>query len=257
MKKDTLLNILTKPPYSLDRKEAYGLIMCGKIRKKGETVRDANRKIPVDSEIEILQEDWVSRGAYKLLGAIAQMGLEPQGLVFVDAGASTGGFTQVLLKYGAEYVYAVDVGYNQLDYSLRTHPKVGVFEKTNILDFKPDKATPDIAVADLSFRSIEGAGDYLLQLVSHHRLIALIKPQFELKNPGSDFNGIVKDKALVRQVLSDFFSYIEKKNYYIASAIKAPISGRYGNQEFLVDIRLGQPTPFLNREEFLSKLLEI
>lgn len=256
MKKDRILNILTNPPYNIGKKEAYSLILCGKVKKADETIKDPARTLPINTKLTIAQSAWVSRGAYKLLGAIEAFKLNPQNLVFVDAGASTGGFTQVLLEKGASYVYAVDVGYNQLDYSLRINPRVGVFEKTNILDFKPNKEEADIAVADLSFRSIEGALDHLLKIVNHHRVIALIKPQFELKNPDKDFDGVLNDENLTREILEDFYAYIKERNYHIANASPAAITGRYGNQEFFVDIYLDKPEKSLDKDEFLNRLFK-
>lgn len=188
-----------------------------------------------DSKVEIRGEvcPFVSRGGYKLLGAIKAFNLDFKDKIIVDIGSSTGGFTDCSLQNGAKLVYAIDVGTNQLDEKLRNDPRVISMEKTNILDVVSFDYDIDYFVMDVSFVSIE----YLLPGINNlitdkNSLICLIKPQFEL---GKSYikNGIVKDRNLHIKVLKQVSDELEKYNLGIKKLIPSPILGGSGNKEFL------------------------
>ena len=137
--------------------ELFAYVLCGNVYCDGEKIRETSRKIDSRSELEIRTKKYVSRGGYKLEGALDEWGIDCRKKIFVDAGSSTGGFTDCLLQRGASLVYAVDVGYNQLDYSLRNDSRVVVRERCNIMELDDLEPAPHMGVADLSFRSIAGA----------------------------------------------------------------------------------------------------
>lgn len=182
---------------------------------------------------------YVSRGGLKLEGAINSFRLDFNDKVILDIGASTGGFTDCSLKHGARLVYAVDVGTNQLDESLRNNPKVISYEQTNIKNIKKLDNEIDYLVMDVSFVSIE----HLLPSIDHlitdnNALITLIKPQFELGHMNMK-NGIVKDKKLHMKVLNNVFEELKLYNLGIYKLIESPILGGSGNKEFLALIKRG------------------
>jgi len=233
MKKKALLELLVElyPHYS--RKNLFTEIMCGKVKIHGETIRDPKRKVSVDCTPEIGIKRYVSRGGYKLEQVLKQWNIDIEGKGFLDAGCSTGGFTDCLLQGGASFVHAVDVGYNQLDYSLRVHDKVYVHERTNIMHIESLSPIPVGAVADLSFRSITDAAAKLLTLVSGKYLIALVKPQFEIRNPDENFDGIVRNRNEIFEVVESVLHKLWLEGSYVQKMALSPVKGRKGNQELL------------------------
>ncbi|MGI6466160.1 MAG: TlyA family RNA methyltransferase [Sphaerochaetaceae bacterium] len=203
MKLEPLINLLEKefPNYNKDQLKAF--VDCREVKVDGETAVDYKQLFSSNSEVEIIHQKYVSRGGEKLEHALKSWSLNVNNLIFVDAGSSTGGFSDALLQHGAKLVHAVDVGYNQLDYKLRTNPKVVVHERTNIMRVKTLNPTPDAAVADLSFRSIVNAADHILSLTKQKWMVALIKPQFELDDKRIEFTGVVEDKALLIKILKE------------------------------------------------------
>ncbi len=234
-KKKALLALLQKAFPAYSKEQLYSKIMAGLVKDKrsGEGLRDPKQLVPVDSKFELshARKDYVSRGAYKLLHALEAWHIPVSGLVCIDAGSSTGGFTDVLLQEGAARVYAVDVGYNQLDYSLRTDERVMVMERTNIMDVHDLAPQPQLAVADLSFRSLRGAAKHLVELASEGRAILLLKPQFEAHSDELD-NGIVKDEYL-DEIMQRSLEAL-RAEVQVKAVIESPIQGTHGNREFLV-----------------------
>ena len=241
MKKIPLLELVLKYFPENKKEYLYSRIMCGEVLVNGEKITRPGNKVFLNSKIEILEKGFVSRGGLKLKAALDKWNIDTAGKVFIDAGSSTGGFTDCLLKNKAKYVHAVDVGNNQLAYSLRIDKRVNVLEKTNIMHLKDITPIPDAAVADLSFRSISGAGRYIINLTLEKWLIALIKPQFEIdyyKYP--DFKGIINQKEIISDVLNDVILKLDKDKLYVEKAILSPIKGRKGNAEFLFLIKDNQ-----------------
>jgi 23S rRNA (cytidine1920-2'-O)/16S rRNA (cytidine1409-2'-O)-methyltransferase len=233
----SLYTVLKNRYEEFSDKELYSLILCGEIKVDGGILRDPKAPVDPACQVEFLGRRFVSRGGEKLDHGLTVFGIDVEGLVIVDAGSSTGGFTHCLLSRGALAVHAVDVGYNQLDYSLRQDPRVIVHERTNVMDFHDPQPVPQGAVADLSFRSIRGAASHLLSLTSEKWLVALIKPQFEYPNPPEEFDGVIKEEEVLREILAETLAGLEEEGVYLHAAAVSPITGRKGNREFLFHLK--------------------
>lgn len=233
MKKQRLLTATVERIPGLSRDEAYAAILCGEIFVNGERSRDPRTTVPVDALITREAPRFVSRGGLKLEHALDRWQIDVGGKVMLDAGSSTGGFTDCLLQRGAAHVHAVDVGYNQLAFSLRSDPRVSVHERTNIGDITNLTPPADAAVADLSFRSIEGVAAKLLGLSGERWAIVLVKPQFELRGAQPGFDGIVRSTETLREVLSSVIELLWREGAYPSSIVRSPVLGRRGNREYL------------------------
>lgn len=182
---------------------------------------------------------FVSRGAHKLLGAFEAFGLDVDGKVCLDVGASTGGFTDVMLRRGARRVYAVDVGYGLLDWRLRSDPRVTVMERTNARFLKPEMfpEPPTFGATDVSFISLKAILPAVFSLLTlGARFVALIKPQFEAPRDQVGPKGVVRDPAVHRAVISDVVRSAEGLGFRAAGLDFSPITGPEGNVEFLLYI---------------------
>ena len=211
----------------------------GAVAKKPATMVSAAAAIIVDAP----EKEWVSRGAYKLLRAFERFPIDARGKRCVDVGASTGGFTDVLLANGAALVYAVDVGYGQLAWSLRTDARVTVMERTNARNLTPDMfpESMDMAVMDLSFISIR------LILPAVHALlkpegecVCLIKPQFEAGRADVGKKGVVRDRAVHERVLNEMLEFFPAAGYTLTGLDYSPIRGPEGNIEYLAHLKRGE-----------------
>jgi 23S rRNA (cytidine1920-2'-O)/16S rRNA (cytidine1409-2'-O)-methyltransferase len=214
----------------------------------GEKVLDPKRPVAEGSEVRFRRDSYVGRGGRKLEHALTSWPIPVQGRIFLDAGASTGGFTDCLLQHGASLVHAVDVGYNQLAYKLRRDNRVAVRERTNIMSISGLDPRPQAAVADLSFRSLLGAAAHILSLTSDSTLIALLKPQFEYRpedaagacEPTGEFTGVLDDASVIERILQRVLSGLEGEGLRVEDIIASPIPGQEGNREFLVLLRGGE-----------------
>jgi 23S rRNA (cytidine1920-2'-O)/16S rRNA (cytidine1409-2'-O)-methyltransferase len=238
MKTLPLLDLLRRLYPETEKKRLLARILCGEVRVGEETVRDPKIPVPADSEIAFNPPPrFVSRGGVKLDHALRVWNLDVKDRVLIDAGASSGGFTDCLLQRGARCVYCIDVGYNQLDYTLRRDARVVVLERTNIMavsrEHFRDDLMPTAAVADLSFRSLRKAAGHLLSLVTGGWLIALIKPQFEWRTPLPDFRGVVRGEKSYRDILLALIAGLWEEGVYLSRITASPITGRRGNLEFL------------------------
>lgn len=222
---------------SRTRAQAYilaGLVFSGetKIAKPGQAIR-------ADSPLEVRGRDhpWVSRGGIKLAHAIEHFGLDPTGAVAMDIGSSTGGFTDVLLTKGAARVFAVDSGTNQLAWKLRQDPRVTVLEQTSARILTPDiiDAPCSWVVCDASFIGLAKVLEVPLRLAAPDcRLVALIKPQFEVGRSEVGKGGVVRDAALHERVCDEVRAWLEGEGWQIQGIVESPIKGPEGNVEFLV-----------------------
>lgn len=215
------------------RERLISLILCGDVEFDGEVVRDPKSLVRPECSVEFHSGSFVSRGGLKLEHALDTWHIDPRGKVVVDAGASTGGFTDALLRHGAAAVHAVDVGYNQLDYRLRTDPRVHVHERTNIMDVTRLEPRPHFGVIDLSFRSLRGAARHTLELTLESFVVALLKPQFEWRDPPGSFDGRVPDDR-VDSIVTSTLEGLREESLAHAELTESPIRGRGGNREFLV-----------------------
>lgn len=241
MAKQSIIQLLRQQDPLLTKDQATALVSCKNVYVNGELCTDFKAMYPKEAIVEIILPKYVSRGGFKLEKALDAFGIDVNGLVMLDAGSSTGGFTDCLLQHGVTGVHCVDVGFNLLDYKIRTDSRVYVHEKQNIMalqkgDLKPE---PNAAVADLSFRSIKGAARHILNLVNDTWLVALIKPQFEVPKWQENFFGIVEDEDLMRETLKNVFANLQEENIGIYNAVKSPIKGHKGNTEFLALLKHG------------------
>lgn len=221
------------------RARAQALLMAGLVFVGGQRIDKPGHKVAADVEIEVKGRDhpWVGRGGVKLDGAISAFGLDPRGAVAMDIGSSTGGFTQVLLHHGAQHVFAVDVGTNQLDWRLRNDPRITVLEQTNARELTTTQIDRpcDWVVCDASFISLAKVLEVPLRLAAPRcRLVALIKPQFEVARGEVGKGGIVRDPALHQRVCDEVTAWLEGSGWTIEGLVPSPITGTEGNVEFLV-----------------------
>jgi 23S rRNA (cytidine1920-2'-O)/16S rRNA (cytidine1409-2'-O)-methyltransferase len=226
--------------------EARRSIMAGDVSTEGRRVDKAGELLPVDALLRAKESSrYVSRGGQKLEHGLDAFGVDPAGRVCLDAGCSTGGFTDCLLQRGARLVHAVDVGYGQLAWSLRSDPRVLVRERTNVRTVAPEtvRPVPDLVVADLAFVSLAGALPALVGLAQGAaEFVLLVKPQFELPREKVT-DGVVRDQALhreaVRQVVNKATELGLESLSEGAPAVESPLIGPEGNREFLVGFRRG------------------
>ena len=224
------------------RAKAQAAIAAGLVTADDLPVRKSSDEVPVEATLRAEPvHPWVSRGGVKLAAALDHFGFDPAGRVCLDVGASTGGFTQVLLARGARRVYAVDVGRDQFHASLRNEPRVMLFEETDIrkLDRGDFSEPPDFLVIDVSFISLKLALPPAIALLRMPAsLIALIKPQFEagrfhLKK------GIVRDPQVHAAICEDLTAFVSGLGWTVAGLVPSPITGGDGNREFLLGASSG------------------
>lgn len=221
------------------RAKAKGLIMAGEVRVNGEIVDKAGTAVTESDAIELISAmPYASRGGYKLAGALETFELDVNGRVCADVGACTGGFTDVLLQAGALRVYAIDVGYGQLDWKLRQDERVVVMERTNARHVEALNEQVDFVVIDVSFISLKlilPAVQKWLQPTAD--IVALIKPQFEAGKKRVGKGGVVRDAAVRREVLMDLLGWAAENGFAVHGLTPSTIQGADGNIEYLVWLR--------------------
>lgn len=248
MKKQRLDVALVERNLVETRSKAQSLIMARRVLVNGAFVDKAGATVSNDDDVRVaeLEHPWVGRGGMKLAHALEQFGIDVEGKVCADIGASTGGFTDVMLKKGARKVYAIDVGYGQLDVSLRNDPRVVNREKVNARYLQGDEFEERIEVVsiDVSFISLK----LILPTVARFLdgvLVALIKPQFEVGKADVGKGGIVRDEAKRREVVDSVVAFARELGYDVKGVIESPVKGAEGNVEFLMqafrDTRAGLP----------------
>jgi 23S rRNA (cytidine1920-2'-O)/16S rRNA (cytidine1409-2'-O)-methyltransferase len=235
--------VLVERGLAPSRERAQALIAAGMVRLAGEPARSAAQRVVGDAEVAVTGRDhpWVSRGGVKLAAALDAFGLTVTGRVALDAGASTGGFTEVLLERGAALVYAVDVGRGQLDPRLAADARVRVMDRTNLrlLEGLPGPA-PEVVTLDLAFISLRLVLGRVAALATPGAdVVALFKPQFEVGRDKVGKGGIVGDVALGEQVARDLLTWAAAElGALTAGPVPSPITGTKGNREWLVHLRL-------------------
>lgn len=222
------------------RSKAQALIEAGKVTVDNIIIQKVSYKIRDDALVEVIELDhpWVSRGGLKLDHALRHFSINAQNAIALDVGASTGGFTNVLLHHGAKKIYAVDVGHGQFHASLRERAEVIVLEKTNARllnkNLIPDNL--DIIVCDASFISLKQVLPASMALAhTGAQLVALIKPQFEAGREHVNKQGVVRDNTVHRLVCSDITQWLENEmKWHVRGLTESPITGPSGNKEFLL-----------------------
>ena len=219
------------------RAKAQAAIAAGLVAANGAVVRKASEEISVDAELRASPaHPYVSRGGLKLAAALDHFKFDPRGRVCLDVGASTGGFTEVLLAHGAARVYAVDVGRGQLHESLRARPEVVSLEETDIRTLSPARfeVAPDLVTVDVSFISLKLVLPAALAFAKRPaQLVALIKPQFEAGRAALK-KGVVRDEAVRQAVRDDIVQFTTSLGWRVDGVILSPIAGGDGNVEFLL-----------------------
>ncbi len=227
------------------RAKARAAIEAGLVRVDGAQVRKPSEPVSEDAQIEATApHPWVSRAGLKLVGGLDHFGVDPQGRICMDVGSSTGGFTQVLLSRGAERVYAVDVGRDQLHASLRGEARVRVMESTDARSLKASmiEPAPSLIVCDASFISLRLVLPTPLELATQRAdLIALIKPQFEAGRARVK-KGVVRDADVHAEVCEHIQLFLEGLGWRVRGLIPSPIDGGDGNREFLIAATRGDQT---------------
>lgn len=229
------------------REQARAAVLAGEVRVNGEVVRKAGQAVEPDATVEIAERPrFVSRGGDKLAGALAAFDVRVSGRRAIDVGASTGGFTDCLLQSDASSVVALDVGYGQLAWSLRTDDRVTVIERTNIRTIEPQNlgAPFDLVVCDVSFISLRTVMPHLAALMGPDAdLIALVKPQFEAGKGRVGKRGVVKDVAVHEDVVRGAVASVHDSGLIVRGLSFSPITGPNGNIEFwLWAARTGEET---------------
>jgi 23S rRNA (cytidine1920-2'-O)/16S rRNA (cytidine1409-2'-O)-methyltransferase len=239
MSRERLDKLLVDRGLVPSRERARALVLAGKVVVDDHTVDKPGTQVDVDAELRLKGEDipFVSRGGLKLAAALDAFPLAISGRVALDVGASTGGFTDCLLQRGAARVIAVDVGYGQLAWKLRSDSRVVNLERTNIRDLSSGAfdPAPDLAVIDASFISLAIVLPATLRLLAARSdIVALIKPQFEVGREGVGKGGIVRDGDLQQQVVEKISDISQQLGCRVLGVIESPILGSKGNREFLI-----------------------
>ncbi|MDD5287458.1 MAG: TlyA family RNA methyltransferase [Desulfuromonadaceae bacterium] len=246
--KKRLDKLMVERALASSRERAQALIMAGQVVVGDHTVDKAGQQVPVDSDIRIKGEllPYVSRGGLKLRRALDEFAVDVTSLVAIDVGASTGGFTDCLLQAGAARVFAVDVGYGQLAWKLQQDPRVVSLEKTNIRYLTKEQIgeLTDLAVIDASFISLAKVLPATVRIVKPGgRIIALIKPQFEVGKGEVGKGGIVRDSAAHERVVDAVRQTACEMGLLVAGLCESPITGADGNREFLILLQLPETIP--------------
>ena len=238
--------VLTAQGLVQSRDVAVRMILAGKVKSDGVLIDKPSRLIPLDASIEIAGEDqlFVGRGGEKLEAALDTGTINPQGWICLDVGCSTGGFTDCLLQRGAMKVYAVDVGYGQFDWRLRHDPRVVLLERTNIR-YMERSAVPDpihLVVIDVSFISLTKVLPAVTSFLRPQaRVVALIKPQFEVGKGQVGRGGIVRDEGQRTEVAQRVTRFAEELGLRTLKTVPSPIKGKKGNQEIFAIFEYNAP----------------
>ena len=209
----------------------------------GNVMTKAGSTVPEDADIQLKERmPYVSRGGLKLAHALQEFGIDVKGLACLDVGASTGGFTDCLLQHSAERVYALDVGYGQLDYKLRQDSRVVVMEKVNAHYPFDLPGEVSLAVMDVSFISVTSViPNVLTHLSKEGELVVLFKPQFEAGRDEVGKGGVIKDHAVHARTISRLVTWMNSNRLKLLNLAASPILGAEGNKEFLVHMRPWKP----------------
>ena len=222
------------------RAKAQALIMAGEVVVVGKEIIKPGTLVSEEAVINILEPPpFVSRGGIKLVHALDQFQIDVSAKVAADIGASTGGFTDCLLQHGAKRVYAIDVGYGQLDYRLRRDSRVVVMERVNARYPISLPEQIDLATMDLSFISVKKVIPSIAELLKEDGyLLVLIKPQFEAKKSEVGRGGVIKEPEVHAVVLGRFITWVVEHNFRLKGLVESPIRGSSGNREFFVLLKL-------------------
>jgi 23S rRNA (cytidine1920-2'-O)/16S rRNA (cytidine1409-2'-O)-methyltransferase len=220
------------------RERAQALILAGKVRVGGETVRRPDRSVNEDAHLAVDAEPgYASRGALKLAPALDGFGVDPAGKICADIGASTGGFTDVLLRRGAAKVYAVDVGRGLMHWRLRQDPRVVLMERVNARDLESFPEPVRLVVIDVSFISLAKVLPGVRRSAPDAEVVALFKPQFEVGRGQVGKGGIVREQPAIDEALDRFRGWCAANGYAVVAHAPSEVAGAEGNREVFVHLR--------------------
>lgn len=245
MAKKRLDDFLTEKNFFETKSKAQAAILAGKVKLDGEKITKAGFQVKEGQnfEVEVEKIPYVSRGGLKLEKALKKFCIDLKDKICLDAGASTGGFTDCMLQNGAKKVYAVDVGYGQLDWKLRSDERVTVIERTNIKNcstedvYGENPVESDFLCADLSFISIEKVLSNFKNLTREKNMILLIKPQFEAGREKIQKGGVVRDPNVHFEVIKNVINCAQNLELYVQDLTFSPITGPSGNIEYLIYLK--------------------
>lgn len=267
MKKERLDKYLTDLGYFETKSKASSAIMAGDVKINDEYITKAGYQINTEKEYDIVVKSmpFVSRGGFKLKKALDTFPVTVNDRICFDAGASTGGFTDCLLQNGAKYVYAADVGYGQLDWKIRSDNRVKVIEKTNLKNceysaiYDETDEIADLLVSDLSFISLTKVLDNLKKLLNpeFHEMICLIKPQFEAGKDNVEKGGVVRNKEIHNEVITNVIDYAKNIGYHINGLTYSSIKGPSGNIEYLVWLSTKTNETTYNIKDVVEEAFEV
>ncbi len=230
--------LVTRSGLAESRERAQALILAGKVRVAGETVRRPDRSVSEDASISVeAGPDFASRGALKLGPALERFTVDPAGVVCADIGASTGGFTDILLRRGAARVYALDVGRGLLHWRIRQDPRVVVIERVNAREMEPFPERVGLVVIDVSFISLEKVLPAVLRAAPEAEVVALFKPQFEVGRGEVGKGGIVRDQSAIDAALARFRDSCAGHGYSVLGTALSEVAGAEGNREIFIHLR--------------------
>ncbi len=234
MKQKKLSDILFEKHIAESKIKAVSLIVASEIKVDDKIITNPDLLFDDEKiEVSIIKKQYVSRAAYKLKKAVEEFKINLKDKVCIDAGSSTGGFTDYMIQSGAKKVYAVDSAYNELDWKLRNDSRVQVKERTRISDLELDEKVDFISV-DLSLISIKKVlSDILKHLKTDGEMVILIKPQYEAKTEDLPQGGIITDAKIHEQILDDLTKFFVSSGLNVKGIIESPIKGRFGNTEYL------------------------
>ena len=242
--KERLDVLLVEKGFFESRAKAQAVIMSGDVYVDGQKVDKAGASVAAEASIEVRGSvcPYVSRGGVKLEKALRDFGVDPTGYVCSDSGASTGGFTDCLLQQGAKKVFAIDVGYGQLAWKIRSDPRVVTMERTNIRYVTPEQLGEplDLSVVDVSFISLKIVLPVIKTLLKQEsgQVLCLIKPQFEAGKDKVGKKGVVRDPQVHCEVLEQFIALAKELDFSIRNLTYSPVKGPEGNIEFLGHLSL-------------------
>jgi 23S rRNA (cytidine1920-2'-O)/16S rRNA (cytidine1409-2'-O)-methyltransferase len=229
--------LVARNGFAESRERAQALIMAGKVRVGGETVRRPDRVVADDVPISVDSDPgYASRGALKLGPALDRFGVDPAGRICADIGASTGGFTDVLLRRGATRVYALDVGRGLLHWRLRQDPRVVVIERVNARDMETFPEPVSLVVIDVSFIGLEKVLPAAGRAAPGAEIVALFKPQFQVERGSVGKGGIVRDEAAVDRALNGFRAWCAGNGFAVVAEAPSELPGADGNHEIFVHL---------------------
>lgn len=240
--------LLVRRGHAPSRERARALVLAGRVTVPGSPTAKPGQLVPDDVPLDVVASDpYVSRGGIKLAHALEAFDVDPQGKICADIGASTGGFTDCLLQRGAVRVYAIDVGYGQLDWQLRNDPRVVVMERTNARFIESLQDRPVLVSIDASFISLRLLLPAALRIAeSEADFVVLIKPQFEAGRERVGKGGVIRDPAVHRDVLAAFVDWLMGEGLGLRGITASPIRGPAGNVEFFAHVRTSGPSVATN-----------